>query len=61
MITNYSSPDKSSLSDPNSLAIVSLINGTGNAQSISQFKDRLDQFWTESGYGHNEMPKAYNC
>ena len=29
-----------------------------NAPSISVFKNRLDQYWTQLRYGHNERPKA---
>ena len=27
-----------------------------NTPSISAFKNRLDHYWTELGYGHNERP-----
>ena len=27
-----------------------------NAQSISVFKNRLDRYWTQLRYGHNERP-----
>ena len=30
-----------------------------NAQSVNDFKNRLDNFWTETGYGHNKRPMAY--
>jgi len=29
-----------------------------NAHTTSVLKNRLDQYWTESRYGHNEKPKA---
>ena len=30
-----------------------------NAQSVNDFKNKLDVFWAEIGYGHNEKPMAY--
>ena len=30
-----------------------------NAQSIIEFKNNLDIFWAEKGYGHHERPMAY--
>ena len=30
-----------------------------SARSISTFKLKLDNFWSQSGYGHNQRPLAY--
>ena len=30
-----------------------------NAQTLNEFKNKLDMFWAENGYGHQERPKAY--
>ena len=30
-----------------------------NAQSITDFKNKLDMYWAETGYGHHERPMAY--
>ena len=30
-----------------------------NAQSVNDFRNRLDMLWTQTGYGHNERPMAY--
>ena len=30
-----------------------------NAQSVIEFKNKLDTFWAAKGYGHHERPKAY--
>ena len=30
-----------------------------NTQSVNEFKNKLDIFWAENGYGHDERPTAY--
>ena len=30
-----------------------------NAQTLNEFKNKLDMFWAENGYGHQERPRAY--
>ena len=30
-----------------------------NSQSVDAFKNNLDDYWTETGYRHNERPMAY--
>ena len=30
-----------------------------NAQSITDFKNELDMYWAETGYGYHKRPMAY--
>ena len=41
------------------LIAIIIVDEVINAQSMTDFKNKLDMYWAETGYGHHERPMAY--